>query len=469
MDPNWLVVGFDAAARETLLFAAICFLIAGLDDFAIDLVYFGMWLRGRTRTPAFAELVGAPPGTDCEAPAGGRIVLFVPAWQEAAVIGQMLAAAFARIDHPDYCIYVGLYPNDRDTQRAVAAIAAAEPRCRIVIGGRAGPTTKADNLNVLWRALLRDEAAEGWRARAVVLHDAEDLVHPLELRLFDAVIGRADAVQLPVLPVPDAASRLVAGHYCDEFAEAHGKSLPVRQALGAEIPFAGTGCALRRDLLQRIADLRGGSPFDPGSLTEDYELGLTVAMLGGRTEFVRVLEQAGDRHSLICVRACFPGRVGDAVRQKARWMNGIALSGWDRIGWARARSWSWIWMRMRDRRATLAMPVLAIAYCALLLWGVAAAAHLAGIETGVRLDLPGGWLLGTNAVLLAWRAGVRALWVARAYGWREAAWSPARLLVSNWISLLAGRCALFAYVATLRGAPLRWDKTPHRFPEAVPA
>lgn len=84
---------------------------------------------------------------------------------------------------------------------------------------RPGPTTKADNLNAMWHALQRYEAASGYRFDAVVLHDAEDVVATGELRLFAHLLGRAEVVQLPVLPLVDHGSRWVSGHYCDEFAE----------------------------------------------------------------------------------------------------------------------------------------------------------------------------------------------------------------------------------------------------------
>src|SRR3546814_19662843 len=69
-------------------------------------------------------------------------------------------------------------------------------------------------------------------------------------------------VQLPVLPLIDPRSRWIAGHYLDELAEAHGKDLVVREALGASVPSAGVGCAIRRDLMDSIARLNGGKPFD---------------------------------------------------------------------------------------------------------------------------------------------------------------------------------------------------------------
>ncbi|RYD85887.1 MAG: hypothetical protein EOP61_38405, partial [Sphingomonadales bacterium] len=304
-----LINMIDAAAREATLFAAIWFLVGGIDDMAVDLIYAARRLKRRLRPQ-----MGTPSPED--APPPGRIAVFIPAWDESAVIADMLRTVLARFDHGDYLLYVGTYPNDPATIEAVAAIAANEPRVRLVVGSEMGPMTKADCLNALWRAMLRDEAAEGFTVAAVALHDAEDVVHPLELRVYAQWLRRYAAVQLPVLPLPHPHSRFVAGHYCDEFAEAHAKSLVVRQALGAGMPLAGVGCAVRRDMLQKIADTRGGVPFDATSLTEDYELGLTVAAMGGETALARVAERPGGRP--VAVRAYFPDTLGAAVRQKAR-------------------------------------------------------------------------------------------------------------------------------------------------------
>ena len=82
-----------------------------------------------------------------------------------------------------------------------------------------------------------------------MLHDAEDVVHRFELRIFDGLIDRAAVIQLPVLPLIDRQSRWIGGHYCDEFAEAHVKELVVREAVGAAIPLAGVGCAIERRAL----------------------------------------------------------------------------------------------------------------------------------------------------------------------------------------------------------------------------
>lgn len=446
-----ILFAIDGVAREAMLFAAIGFLVGGIDDLLIDIVYAGAWLRARLRgeRPRALDVAPIP------------IAIFIPAWDEAAVIGAMLRATLTRYDYADYRLYVGAYPNDPATIAEVAEVAAQDSRVRLVLTADPGPTTKADCLNALWRALLRDEAM-GEPCAAVLLHDAEDLVDPQELRVFAAWLADHDAVQLPVLPLADPRSLLVAGHYLDEFVEAHAKNLVVRAALGAALPFAGVGCAIRRDMIARIADVRGGQPFDETSLTEDYEFGLTVAELGGRTAFVRMRDKDG---AMIAVRAYFPARIGAAVRQKARWMTGIALAGWDRVGWQRGGSIGEHWMRMRDRRATLAIPVLAIAYLALVAWGVSLAGHF-GI--GTPMPTPAGvtmQLLVANALLLFWRVAMRAAFTGAAYGPVQAMLSIPRLLVANWVALLAARRAIMLYWPTLRGVAPRWEKTAHHFPD----
>jgi adsorption protein B len=149
----------------------------------------------------------------------------------------------------------------------------------------------------------------------------------------------------------------------------------------------------------------------------------------------------------------------------ARWLTGIALAGWDRTGWRATLNPGDHWMRMRDRRATLALPVLAIAYATLLLWSVSAMLHLLdrsampGLAPAVRA------LLWANFALLLWRLLVRAVFVQRAYGWSEAFWSAPRVLVGKYIALFAARRAIALYVRILLGAAPRWDKTDHQFPD----
>ena len=452
----------DIVAREALLFAAIGIALGGLDDLAVDLVFLTRtaWCRlarRRSSGPVLADFAAPQPQ--------GRLVIFVAAWDEADVIGAMLATALSRFDHPDYRIYVGTYPNDRPTIDAVAAIAERDDRVRQVIGSVPGPTTKAANLNTLWRTLACDEAGHGVRARAIVLHDAEDMVHGQELRIFDRLIGRYSAVQLPVLPLVQRGSPLVSGHYCDEFEEAHAKQLVVRQALGVGLPLAGVGCAIAREALDTIAAARGGAPFDANSLTEDYELGLHVAALGGQSILARVREYPGG--PLVAVRAYFPARLDAAVRQKARWMIGIALAGWDRVGWGARFALVDHWMRMRDRRGPIAVVVLAAAYLTLVATALSWLGHAATATPMIKPGVPE-MLLAANGALLGWRLAMRVGFTSAAYGWRGGLWAIPRAFVGNVIALLAARRAMLRYVAMLRGAPLAWDKTAHVFPTSGP-
>ena len=441
----------DAVAHEAMLFAAVGLLIGGLDDLLVDLVYLARRLLGRDR-PTRLDRLPAPASV-------GSFAVFIPAWDEANVIAPMLATTLRHYRYADFRLYVGLYPNDDATIAAVERIARRDPRVRPVIGARAGPTTKADCLNTLWHALV----AEARGTRAIILHDAEDVVHPDELRVYDALLDTHGVVQLPVLPLI-APGSIVSAVYADEFAEAHQKAMVVRVALGAGMPLAGVGCAIRTDVLAALAAAHGGDPFDADSLTEDYELGMRIATLGHRSAFARVTDAAGEP---IAVRAYFPETVTAAVRQKARWMVGIALAGWDRIGWARPLAIGDHWMRARDRRALLAVVVLAAAYLALVAWVAGTTWHwIAGTPVptlGSGLNA----IVMVNAAMLAWRFVSRCLFTTQIYGIRQGLLSMLRLVPSNMIALMAARRAVARYVAMLAGARPVWDKTAHIFPETA--
>ena len=456
----WESVGaaVDLVLRETLLFAALGILIGGIDDLAIDLGY--VFIRVFQRRPQPEDTV-----RELAPRRHKRLAIFVAAWDESAVIGAMLRTALTRFDHPDYRIYVGTYPNDRATIDAVAAVAECDRRVRLVIGAAPGPTTKGDCLNTLWRALVRDEAAGSQRSDAVVLHDAEDVVHPEELHVFDEMIDHYATVQLPVLPLIHRGSRLISGHYCDEFAESHAKQLVVRAALGAGVPLAGVGCAIAREALDGLAAARDGTPFDANSLTEDYEIGLTVSHAGGRGVFAR---RNGSDGKPIAVRAYFPASLPAAVRQKARWMTGIALAGWDRIGWTRWSDWREHWMRMRDRRAPLAVLVLCAAYLSFLVWGVSQICHWLAGNAPPQPSSAMRALLVANGAVMGWRLAMRVAFTGRTYGWREGLLAIPRVFVANLIAMLAARRALVLYVAMLIDGAPRWDKTAHVFPDTVP-
>jgi len=373
----------------------------------------------------------------------------------------MLRSAVERLEYDNYRIFVGYYRNDPATKAAIASV--GERHVEPVLVPADGPTTKADCLNHLYDALLELELREDRPAAAVVLHDAEDVVHPLELTLFNSLIDRAALIQLPVQPLPDPRSRWIAGHYCDEFAEAHAKELVVREAVGASIPLAGVGCAIARNPLARLAALNEGYPFAGVSMTEDYELGLRIGDLGLKSMFVRMPATPGSR-GVVASRGHFPATFGEAVRQKARWLGGIALNGWDRLGWRGGIGERW--MRLRDRRGPVAALLLLSGYVAALLWSQLWLAEALGAPVQVGMDPALSTLLWINLWLLLWRIAMRVLFTGSAYGWREGVRSIPRLVIGNLIAIAAAARALVLYLGR---SPPAWDKTRHTFPKEISA
>ena len=444
---EWLAL----VEHELLLFAAVFFLIGALDELAMDGAWAWLKLTGRARDWRIAR------GETPEGPLAGPAAVFIPTWHEAQIIEFTIAHALAAWPQDQLRLYVGCYRNDPATLQAVMRGSGGDSRVRVVVHGRHGPTTKADCLNRLYAALEADEARRRRDFRLVVLQDAEDMVDPAALGLLDRAVEGADFVQLPVLPEPQRQSRWVGSHYCEEFAEAHGKAMVVRGALGAALPAAGVGCGFARGMLGRIAgQVDHPGPFSVESLTEDYELGLRIKAMGGRSRFLRV---RGEDGQLVATRACFPARIDRAVRQKARWIHGIALQGWDRLGWSGGPG-EW-WMRLRDRRGPLTALVLFTGYLMLAVGIVLWIAGGLGLARPWQTDPLLAALLMANLVSFGWRATMRFAFTTSEYGWREGLWAVARVPLANVIAIMAGRRALFAYARTLRGAKPQWDKTYH--------
>lgn len=447
---------FALCQHELLLFAGVFFLIGALDDVLVDAIYLWQRARGRLRTLRLDR--SQLSARDLSGPAA----VFIPTWSEAAVIGETLAHLLCAWRQSDMRLYIGCYRNDPATIAAVIEAARGDPRLRLVVHDRDGPTTKADCLNRLYRAMCADEARSGRTFAMVVFHDAEDVVDPAALGLLDeAIAGGADFAQLPVEPLVQRTgswlSRHLGSHYCEEFAEAHGKALVVRDGLGAAVPGAGVGCAASRMMLEALAlSQPGGVPFAGDSLTEDYELGLEIGASGGRCRFVRA---RGEDGRLIATRAFFPARLDHVVAQKTRWVHGIAMQGWDRIGWGGGLIESW--MRARDRRGPFAALVLVAGYALVVLTALGGAGVLAGVIEPRPLGPVLKLLLIANLVAFGWRVVWRFAFTARVYGWAEGLRAVLRIPLANVVAIMAGRRAVMAYLGSLKGRALVWQKTPH--------
>jgi len=234
------------------------------------------------------------------------------------------------------------------------------------------------------------------------------------------------------------------------------------------VPSAGVGCALRRDALALLASGRGGDPFRADSLTEDYEIGMLIGVHGLSGRFVDAVDAGGER---IVSRGEFPARIGPAVRQKARWIAGIALAGWDHLGWPGRRDMGWLarWMLWRDRRAPLAAAVLLAAYTGTAVSALAVAGQMLfgwrAMEAGGGMRL----LVGAGLLLLLWRLAMRVGFTTRCHGWREGLRAVPRAFIANMIAILAARRAISLYGRMVRSGVVVWDKTAHPAAADAPA
>ncbi|HJT86367.1 MAG TPA: glycosyl transferase family protein [Bryobacteraceae bacterium] len=420
---------------------ALWILVSGIDDLFIALVF--LLPRRRFRWPTDAQLERAPER---------RIAILVPLWKEHRVIGQMLEHNLAAIRYTNYEIFVGVYPNDPLTAHVVSDVARRFPRVRLATCPHDGPTSKGDCLNSLYRAMASHEARGGAGFEIVVTHDAEDLIHPDALRLINWFSRFYEMVQIPVLALPTPLRELTHGLYCDEFAEFQQKDIPVRQRLGGFIPSNGVGTGFDRASLDRLAAAHGGRVFDPECLTEDYETGLRLYRMGCRQIFVPLrFRNSGP----VATREYFPRNLRGCVRQRSRWVAGIALQGWQRQGWrGPRRQIYWFW---RDRKGLVGN-----------LLAPAANLMVFGAASGVvRGGMPA-WAAPLCVVTLAFsllQAILRGYCSSKVYGRRFLIAMPARMLWGNIVNCLATLSAFRQFFAArIYGRSLAWRKTDHAYP-----
>jgi adsorption protein B len=162
-----------AVARLTgwlLVPLGLYILVSALDDLVIDL----LWLIRLAREKLSRRKAPKGWAAQPERP----IAVAIPCWREADVIASMLDHNLAALRYSLYRVFVGVYPNDAATIAAVGQAAARHPKLRLVCLPHDGPTSKADCLNWICRAIEEEEQSMGQEFTGIVLHDAEDLIHP---------------------------------------------------------------------------------------------------------------------------------------------------------------------------------------------------------------------------------------------------------------------------------------------------
>jgi len=309
-------------------------------------------------------------------------------------------------------------------------------------------------MNSIYQCLLRHEEQTGEAFEIVVIHDAEDMVHPEELRWINYYGARYDFVQTPVLPMATPLREVTHGVYCDEFAEYHTRDMIVRAAFGGFVPSCGVGTGYRRDALDRLAQACSNRIFEPEALTEDYENGLQLHRLGCSQAFVPILRD-GPGRDFVATREFFPSSWRSALRQRTRWVTGIALQGWQRLGWSGTPGEVyWLW---RDRKGLIGNPLSLLANV-VFVYGIATSLWLRASPTALELA---GVTLGLQLI----RTAVRMACVARIYGVRFSLGVPLRAVYANALNSAATFNALARYAfARVRGERLKWLKTEHAYP-----
>lgn len=175
------------------------------------------------------------------------IAIMIGAWKEDKVIGRTLTIALKKMRYSNYRFFLAVYPNDLPTVKVVREIARKDHRVILCLNPNDGPTTKADNLNNAFTCVKEYEKHFG-EFDIILIHDSEDFIHPLSLKLFNYLIMYKGnyAVQIPVIPIKSRLGKMIHRTYCDSFAELHTKDMIVRQSIGSYIPFSGTGMAFSR-------------------------------------------------------------------------------------------------------------------------------------------------------------------------------------------------------------------------------
>lgn len=432
-------------------------LLFGLDDLVPTGIF--LWTRlsrpPRRNPPASAPREQAIPER--------RIAIFVPCWKEAGVIANMVRHNLAAVCYRNFDIFLGVYPNDQPTVHVVSSLAASFRNVHVALCPHDGPTSKADCLNWIYHQMLAHEVRQGGYFDTVVLHDAEDLIYPGALDSINRQRAHHAMVQVPVLPLPTPFHEFTHGVYCDDFAEFQTIDMHARQQCGSFLPSCGVGTGFARDLLDRMASERNGQVFNPASLTEDYEIGVYIHQLGLPQVFTPL--EHGPK-GLTATREYFPRRLRSAIRQRTRWVTGIALQSWERDGWQ--GSWItryWFW---RDRKGLAANPLSLLANVVLIYgladWAFSQAAHR---PSALSVHNSGIAFLCCCTLTLQWlRLGLRMFCVGRLYGPLLAAGVPLRVLQGNLINCCASLTALWCYARSrLQRSPLVWQKTEHAYPQ----
>lgn len=454
--------------------------IGALDDLFID-VYFWLYELYRkvfisTKHPHLSveQLLAKPQR---------YLAVMAPAWKEYDVIAGMIENTLATMNYDKFIIFAGVYQNDAETTAEVDRMVRKYPDrvCRATVLND-GPTCKADCLSWIVQRIFQYETEHQIEFAGMILHDSEDVIHPLEFRLFNYLNEKNDLIQLPVLSLPRKWYEVIGESYGDDFGEWCQKEMVVRESLTGVVPGCGVATCYARRAIKKLSELNDGVPFNTNTLTEDYDLSFRLYGIGFKQQiFVRFpifetvervnffsgkLEKKQVK-TLIAVREYFPNGFRAAYRQRARWVLGVAFQGWQQLGWKGGIARKYLFFR--DRKSVVSPFVGWFAYVLLINVLVLMTIKWAGVDF-VRfpeLALPESWvyeIVVINFWLFLNRIAHRMFFVWKLQGVMVALRVLPHMVVGNVINFFAVSRAWKLFIVHLwTGKKIGWDKTAHSF------
>lgn len=391
-----------------------------------------------------------------------RIAIMIANWHEDDIIERMIHGNVGRLDYLNYDIFLGVYPNDVATVVAAQRLEAAYSRVHVVINTKEGPTSKGQMLNEIVHHITAKEIRDKRIFDIFMLHDSEDIIHPLSLKLVNYEMDEVDFLQTPVFSLPTRWTDLTRAVYIDEFTESHTKDMLVRSFLKGGVPSAGVGTAMSHLFVSEIKLLQNGQLLKEDTLTEDYHLGLMAQRLGYESKFVCSYVQKKNRVDHIATREYFPASAATSIRQKTRWTLGISFQGYDNLRWSKTFIENYfLW---RDRRSFLNAIVLILSYALTLSYITYyfISGEWPKFLTADQMLLG---VLSLNFYLMAIRLVQRYRLVFELNGFKLSLLIPARWFLANYINTLASFKAFKTYRAHVKtGTRPQWVKTTHELP-----
>ena len=434
-----------------------------LDDFFIDFLAFITGAKPRQLTKEEFSVMN-----DLRQK---KLAIMIANWHEAEVLERMVTGNVAHIDYQNYTIFLGVYPNDRETLEAARQAERKLSNVKVIVNTKEGPTSKGQMINEMVSFIADSNKKSDEPYDMVITHDAEDVIHKYALKLINLRAESYDFIQIPVFSQPTPLKELTAGIYIDEFTDSHTKIMLVRDRCKGGVLSAGVGTAVSTSVVSQLLRLQNGQFLKENTLTEDYFLGLTCYDLGIKSNFAA--EYIGHTdvktgitvRDYIATREFFPQAIKASVKQKTRWTMGICLQGYEQET-PENKGFFGAYFIWKDRKGLLCAPL----FISSVIFSLAFMG--AYFQTGYwpELDyMPLNnifiMLMWANLILSGVRLAERIGLVNEVYGLGVASLVPVRWLLGNFINNAATFNAIYRWtVSKIKGEIPKWSKTDHIIP-----